>query len=82
MDDATYKIMIARSKRDKSETLYQFMTTTVDGVTSPLELKGKTALDEKVEKMLNEEGFAKSDFIIVEVIDYTIDADSYSDEEI
>lgn len=30
--------------------------------------------------MLNEDGYAKDDFIVVEVIDYTIDATSYTDD--
>lgn len=36
------------------------------------------ALDTQVEKMLNEGGFSKSDFIVVQVIDYTIDANGYT----
>lgn len=75
-----YRIMLAKSKRDKFETLYQFMTTTIDGVTAPLELESKAALDARVEKMLNVDGYSKADFIIVEVIDYSIDANSYSDD--
>ena len=75
-----YRIMLAKSKRDKFETLYQFMTTTIDGVTMPLELDTKEALDAKVEKMLNVDGYSKADFIIVEVIDYSIDANAYSDD--
>lgn len=76
-----YRIMIAQSKRKNYETLYQYMTTTVDGVTSPLELASKDALDTKVQKMLNEDGYAKDDFIIVQVIDYTVDATDYTDDE-
>lgn len=76
-----YRIMLAKSKRDNFDTLYQFMTTTIDGVTTPFELETKEALDTKVEKMLNTDGYSKADFIIVEVIDYSIDANSYSDDE-
>ena len=75
-----YRIMLAKSKRDNFETLYQFMTTTIDGVIMPLELESKESLDAKVEKMLNVDGYSKADFIIVEVIDYSIDANSYTDD--
>lgn len=43
------------------------------------EFADETALDEQVEKMLNEDGFAKTDFIIVKHIDYQIDASGYAD---
>lgn len=39
-------------------------------------------LDKRVEKMLNEEGYAKSDFIIVRVVDYTIDATAYTNTDV
>lgn len=76
-----YRIMIAQSKRANYGSLYQFMTTTVDGTTSPLELATKADLDTKVQKMLNEDGYAKDDFIIVQVIDYTVDATDYTDDK-
>lgn len=60
-----YRIMIAQAKRDNYETLYKYLTTNIDGEVIPLELGSKEALDKRVEKMLNEEGYAKSDFIIV-----------------
>ncbi|MCD7822231.1 MAG: CHAP domain-containing protein [Clostridiales bacterium] len=34
-----------------------------------------------IEGMLNDDGYSKADFIVVEVIDYTIDATSYTDED-
>ena len=75
-----YRIMIAQSKRKNYETLYQYLTTNVDGFISPLELKSKEELDARIEKMLNEDGYAKDDFIVVQVVDYTIDATSYTDD--
>lgn len=75
-----YRIMIARSKRSNYETMYQFVTTTTDGVTTPLEIPTKEALDARIEDMLNTGEYSKSDFIIVEVIDYSIDAKNYSDD--
>lgn len=76
-----YRIMIAKSKRDNYESMYQFMTTTTDGVTTPLEIKSKEELDAKIEKMLNEGGYSKADFIVMEVVDYSIDATKYSDDK-
>ncbi len=73
-----YRIMMLKSKKDKYESLYQYLTTTVDGQTSPLELETPEALDKQVEKMLTEDGYSKSDFIIVQVVDYTIDAKGYT----
>ncbi len=75
-----YRIMIVKSEKDKYASLYQYLTTTVDGVVSPAEFATKEALDAKVEEMLNTGGYAKKDFIVVQVIDYTIDAGSYSDD--
>jgi len=76
-----YRIMICKSKRSNYESMYQFITTTTDGVVSPLEFSTKEALDLKVEKMLNEEGYSKADFIVVKCIDFSIDAKNYSDDE-
>ena len=45
-----YRIMVVKTKKDGYESLYQFLTTTVDGVTSPLELKNSDELDRQVEK--------------------------------
>lgn len=73
-----YRIMVEKSKKDKFESLYQYLTTTVDGQTSPLELETPEALDKQVEKMLTEDGYSKSEFIIVQVIDYRIDAKGYT----
>lgn len=73
-----YRIMMLKSKKDKYESLYQYLTTTVDGQTSPLEFETPEALDRQVEKMLSEDGYSKADFIIVQVIDYTIDAKGYT----
>ena len=75
-----YRIMVVKSKKDNYASLYQYLTTTIDGVISPVELASKESLDSKIESMLNDEGYAKSDFIVVEVIDYSIDATSYSDD--
>ncbi len=74
-----YRIMLVKSKKENDQSLFQFLTTTVDGVTSALEIETKEALDARVENMLNN-GYAKSDFIIVKVIDYELAAGPYSDD--
>ena len=77
----SYNIMIAKSIKDNYASLYQFLTTTTDGETSLAEYDTKNVLDTKIEKMLNDGGYSKQDFIVVQVIDYTIDATDYTDEE-
>ena len=74
-----YRIMIVKAKKDNYQSAYQYLTATVNGVVSPVELDTKEALDKYVEGMLNE-GYAKSDFIIVKPIEYSIDAINYSDD--
>ena len=76
-----YRIMLVKSKRDNYASLYQWLTeeVTVDEETEikPVEYETEQELDQKVESMLNDEGYAKSDFIIVKFVDYTIDATDY-----
>lgn len=82
-----YRIMIVKSKRDNYASLYQYLTATVtdeetgEEQTAIAEFADEAALDEQVEKMLNEDGFAKTDFIIVKYIDYQIDASGYAEGE-
>ena len=77
-----YRIMVVKSEKENYASLYQYLTTTVDGVISPVEYATKEALDAKVEEMLNSGGYSKADFIIVNVIDYTVEAKDYSDDEV
>ena len=76
-----YRIMLVKSKRDNYASLYQWLTeeVTVNEKTEikPVEYETEQELDQKVESMLNDEGYAKSDFIIVKFVDYTIDATDY-----
>ena len=76
-----YRIMLVKSKRDNYASLYQWLTeeATIDEETEirPVEFETEQELDEKVESMLNDEGYAKSDFIIVKFVDYKIDATDY-----
>jgi hypothetical protein len=73
--------MIVTSHRNNYESLYKYLTTTVDGVVTPVEIETKEQLDARIEKMLNEDGYAKKDFIVVQVVDYSIDATNYTDDE-
>lgn len=70
-----YRIMLVKQKKDNFGDLYQYLTENVDGVISPKEFDNDEALDTYVEKMLNEDGFSKTDFIIVQVKEYTVTAD-------
>ena len=74
-----YRIMLVRSKRDNFASLYQWLTEAdaESGATVPVEFENEAELDAKVEDMLNNGGYAKSDFIVVKLIDYTIDAMDY-----
>ena len=68
-----YRIMVVKSKKDN----YEYLTTTVDNQVSPREFVDETALDAYVEEMLNN-GYSKADFIIVQPVEYTIDAKDYT----
>lgn len=81
-----YRIMIVKSKRGGYSSLYQYLTTAVTDVETGeeriviAEFSDAAELDEQVERMLNEEGYAKADFIIVKQINYQIDARDYREE--
>lgn len=76
-----YRFLINRSKKRDYASLWQYLTTVIDGVVYPVEVEGLKALDVQVEKMLNELGYAKDEFLIVNVVDYTIDAKDYTGVE-
>ena len=81
-----YRIMLVKSKRDNFASLYQWLTVeqTVEDEDGnhvksvvPMEFQDEVSLDEQVERMLNEEDYSKSDFIVVNYVDYRIDATDY-----
>jgi len=74
-----FRIMLAKSKKDSYATLYQWLTEAdpETGAIVPVEIEDEDALDLKVESMLNNEGYSKSDFIIVHPVDYKIEASEY-----
>lgn len=76
-----YRIMLVTSKRSNYESLYKYLTVNVDGVVSPAEYETKEALDKKVETMLNEDGYSKNDFIIIEELDYNVESDIYENTD-
>lgn len=69
-----YRIMEVVTEKKNNNSLYRFMKT-VDEQNNEvvLEIADKATLDAKVEELLNG-SYAKKDFIIVEVLDYEIDA--------
>lgn len=69
-----YRIMEVVTEKSNNNSLYKFKKT-IDEHNNEvvLEIADKTDLDTYVEDMLNGE-YAKKDFIIVEVLDYNIDA--------
>jgi len=74
-----YRVMLVKSRKDNFGSLYSWLTSTDEesGEIKPVEFETEEALDEQVEKMLNEDGYAKQDFIVVKCIDYKIDATDY-----
>lgn len=75
-----YRIMIVDTERGNWRTQYRYMTTTdAEGAIVPVELQDEAALDAYVEKLLNEDGYAKKDFIIVKPVEYVIDAKDYAE---
>ena len=76
-----YRIMLVKSAKENYGSLYQYMTQTIGTVVTPVEYSTKTELNTAVESLLNDGGYAKSDFIVVQVVDYTIEATDYTDED-
>ena len=76
-----YRIMIVKSKKDKDKynSLYQFLPYTSEDLTIPIEFSDIASLDAFVEKLLDEGGYAKSDFIVVKVVDYKVKAEDYTE---
>jgi hypothetical protein len=78
--------MVVKSKKDrdksKYDALYQFLTYTNGELVIPIEFSDITSLDTFVEKLLDEGGYAKSDFIVVKVIDYKVKAEDYSEASV
>lgn len=71
-----YRIMIVAKEATNYESLYKWLLIKNDqDQMVPYEAKSLDELDEKVENMLNNEGYSKSDFIIVSITNYSVFAD-------
>ena len=75
-----FRIMNVKEQGKDYSSSYVFKTHNVDGVIKPIEFSTLEELDVYVEDLLNNKGYAKSDFIIVEVKDYTISSDLYEQQ--
>ena len=70
-----YRIMEVKKYKENYGSLYSYMTeTTPLGEVKPIEIETDSELDKFVEDLLNNKGYSKDDFIIINVTDYEIDA--------
>ena len=76
-----FNIMLKKEDGIDYTSTYVFKTHNVDGTILPIEFETLEELDRYVEDLLNNKGFAKSDFIIVEVKDYSVKADIYEQQD-
>lgn len=77
-----YRILDVISEKDNYQSLYRFQTTEIDGIIQPKEFETDEELDAYVEDLLNNKGYAKSDFLIVSVKEYGVKADIVEDTAI
>ncbi len=71
-----YRILDLADKRDNYASLYKYMTKTNEvNQVVPVEFATDAELDTFVEDLLNNKGYAKSDFMIITVKDYGVSAD-------
>lgn len=69
----TYRIMVCKSKGMNYESLYQFVTTETDSITTPLEVKSSGDIDSIIKGVSEEYGYSVSDLIVVNVVDNSCD---------
>lgn len=67
MSDTRYRIMVVAAKKDKNQSLYKYL---LEG-NHIYEAVTLDEIDAKIERMLNKEGYAKSDFIVVSELEFT-----------
>ena len=72
-----YRIMFVEKEKDNLGNIYRFDTIDIDGEIKYREFKTETEIDDYVEYLLNDAGYAKKDFIVVSIRDYNVDADIY-----
>lgn len=69
-----YRLLVNK-KEDGKNSLYNFLTKTVNGVVEYEEFSTDVELDTYIEDVLNKGLYKKTDLIPVEVKDYSISAD-------
>lgn len=67
-----YRIMELKNKKNG---LYSFQTEVVNGKNKYVEFTDLKDVDAYIEKLLNDEGYAKADLLVVNVVDYKVSAD-------
>ena len=72
MSETKYRIMTIAAKKDKNQSLYKYL---LDGNNNICEYETKAAVDEKVETMLNEEDYIKSNVIVINELDFKVYSD-------
>lgn len=74
-----YRIMVVKSQRDNGESLYQYLkdTDNADHELRVYEADTIEQIDRKVENMLDEGDYSKSDFIVIQVVNYKVKADLF-----
>lgn len=75
----TYRIMFVVQEKSNLETIYKFDTIELNGEIKYREFSTDQELDTYVEDLLNDKGYAKKDFIVVSVKDYSVEADICED---
>ncbi len=75
-----YKIMtVVEQKQNNGSTYAFYKKKDTDGYMRVFEAADKAELETEVESMLNEGGYSKKQFIIVEQLDYNLDTDITGD---
>ena len=68
MSDTKYRIMIVAAKKDNNKSLYKYL---LDG-DKIYEAASLDEIDAKIEKMLNEEGYAKNNLIVINELEFNV----------
>lgn len=69
-----YRLLIKKKDDDKN-SLYNFLTKTINGVEEYEEFSTSTELDTYIEDVLNKGLYKKTDLIPVEIVNYSISTD-------
>lgn len=78
MSDTRYRIMVVAAKKDANKSLYKYLLQG-DHIYEAVTLD---EIDAKIEKMLNIEGYAKSDFIVVNELEFNVFANVINNTEL